>query len=235
MTFHHRHWFGGTLAALALVPMTALAQADSPRPGDMDRAPPQTDSQADNASDYAADYNNPASDYAASDNAASDNAASRETTGATEARHGQIDPAQVQRVFGRDATSIGLQSLDEQQIRDVQQRLQEMGHYQGQVDGIVGPKTRAALSAVVRAQFLLSQRLVAQDELPPFLLSSLGMSETDRVPTSGRSGDERSIDPRAPQADPSDREGRQAEPARQERPGGTVTPPERVEEPSPNL
>lgn len=86
-----------------------------------------------------------------------------------------IDPSEVQRVFGSDATLISLASLDPASITRLQLRLQERGHYPGPVDGVVGPQTRAALKSYARAQFELKQRLLTRDQLTTDLAEPLGV------------------------------------------------------------
>lgn len=96
-----------------------------------------------------------------------------------------IDPAQVQRVFGMDVSLIDLSSLDNQQVRQLQQALLERGHYRGQVDGIIGPQTRAALTALLAQQYSLNQRLVNQGQITQQLASSIGIDAQGRTPVSG--------------------------------------------------
>jgi hypothetical protein len=96
-----------------------------------------------------------------------------------------IDPAEVQKVFGTDVSLIELSSLDTEQVKQLQQTLQERGHYRGTVDGIVGPKTRSALTAVLAEQYSLSQRLVNQGQIPQPIASSLGLDAQGRTPVSG--------------------------------------------------
>lgn len=96
-----------------------------------------------------------------------------------------IDPAEVQKVFGNDVSLIDLASLDTEQVKLLQQQLQERGHYRGGVDGIVGPKTRAALTALLAQQYSLEQRLVNQGQITDEIASSLGIDAQGRTPVSG--------------------------------------------------
>jgi len=96
-----------------------------------------------------------------------------------------IDPSQIQKVFGTDVSLIDLKSLNTEDVRALQQTLQQRGHYKGELDGIVGPQTRAALRAVLGEQFALNQRLVNQGQLTEQLASSLGLDAQGVSPVSG--------------------------------------------------
>ncbi len=87
-----------------------------------------------------------------------------------------IDRSEVQRVFGSDTGVIALGSLGPSGITQLQVRLRERGHDPGPVDGVMGPKTRAALQAYSRAQFTLKQRLLQQDQLTTDLAEQLGVA-----------------------------------------------------------
>ncbi len=107
-----------------------------------------------------------------------------------------IDPTEVQRVFGSDATIIDLQTLGTEQIRSLQQSLQDRGHYKGQIDGVYGPQTRAGLKAMLQQQYSLNQRLINQGQVTGPLASTMGLDQSDVSPVSGsdaRSGDGSSI------------------------------------------
>lgn len=82
----------------------------------------------------------------------------------------------------------GTGALDPSRVRDLQQALQSHGFYRdGQVDGIWGPQTAAALR-----EYQQSQGLDASGEATSETLASLGIGE-DGMPTpptmSGSSGD----------------------------------------------
>lgn len=97
----------------------------------------------------------------------------------------QIDPSQIQKVFGTDATLIDLKTLNTEDVRQLQQTLQQRGHYKGELDGIVGPQTRAALRAVLAEQFALNQRLINQGQLTEQLASSVGIDAQGVSPVRG--------------------------------------------------
>jgi putative peptidoglycan binding protein len=95
-----------------------------------------------------------------------------------------IDPREVQQVFGQQASLIDLKSLSAEDTKNLQQRLKDLGYYQAEVDGVAGPRTKSALNALVRSQFVLTQRLVEQGQMPSQLADTLGV-RSDIMPTSG--------------------------------------------------
>ena len=97
-----------------------------------------------------------------------------------------IDPRQVQQVFGQQATVVDLKNLSADEAKQLQQHLKDVGYYKGEVDGMIGPQTRAALNTLVRNQFALTQSLVQQGQMPSTLAQSLGINN-DVMPTSGTS------------------------------------------------
>ena len=60
-------------------------------------------------------------------------------------------------------TRIALGDLSEEQARAVQERLSELGHYRGEIDGVVGPQTRAALQSFFQQQLRLAERGIVSD------------------------------------------------------------------------
>jgi len=96
-----------------------------------------------------------------------------------------IDPSEVQKVFGKQASVVDMNSLDSQEIESLQQRLKTLGFYKGDIDGVAGPQTRAALGSMVRSQFVLAQRMLQQGAMPSQLAAALGVGPVDIQPTSG--------------------------------------------------
>lgn len=56
------------------------------------------------------------------------------------------------------ASNVQLSSLSQEQAREMQQRLQLLGYYRGEIDGKVGEGTRAALQRYFQRQAELAQR-----------------------------------------------------------------------------
>ncbi len=89
--------------------------------------------------------------------------------------NGSVDPSEVQRVFGRGTELLQLSELSPAQIARLQTRLRDLGHYLGRIDGVAGPKTRAALVALAHAQLALSQRLLLSNQLTQGLAEQVGL------------------------------------------------------------
>lgn len=62
------------------------------------------------------------------------------------------------------------QAFDQQTVRQVQQKLKDEGHEVGQIDGIMGPKTQAALK-----EYQKQEGMDASGQLDQETLSSLGV------------------------------------------------------------
>jgi peptidoglycan hydrolase-like protein with peptidoglycan-binding domain len=73
----------------------------------------------------------------------------------------------------------GLAHLTQAQVEALQHRLQQSGHYQGEVDGIAGPMTQSALQ-----QFQEGREIAGRGQLDEATMSALGLS-FERQPVSG--------------------------------------------------
>jgi len=114
-----------------------------------------------------------------------------------------INSADVQKVFGMDATLIDLKSLSKEQVKHLQQTLLERGHYRGPVDGVVGPKTRSGLTAMLAEQYAMNQRLIIQGQITKQLATTLGLDGDVRTPVSGVDSEPNPRAPVPPPAAPS--------------------------------
>jgi peptidoglycan hydrolase-like protein with peptidoglycan-binding domain len=80
------------------------------------------------------------------------------------------------------STNVQLQSLSQEQAREMQQRLQLLGFYRGEVDGKVGEGTRVALQRYFQRQAELAQ----QGVISPSAISQFGTEASDVQPVSGQ-------------------------------------------------
>jgi peptidoglycan hydrolase-like protein with peptidoglycan-binding domain len=95
-------------------------------------------------------------------------------------------PDSAARAESKDAE---IANLDTDQIRELQQRLQKLGYYNGEVDGKFAASTRQALSRFYRAQAELAQR----GRISPQGAQALGLDASDIQPVSGT--DEKGSEP----------------------------------------
>lgn len=80
------------------------------------------------------------------------------------------------------ATNVQLQSLSQEQAREMQQRLQLLGFYRGQIDGKIGEGTRSALTRYFQHQAELARKGVISNSA----ISLFGTEVSDVQPVSGR-------------------------------------------------
>jgi peptidoglycan hydrolase-like protein with peptidoglycan-binding domain len=113
-----------------------------------------------------------------------------------------IDPAQVQKVFGMDVALIDLKTLNKEQVKLLQQRLQERGFYRGKVDGAMGPQTRNALTGLMAQQYALNQRLANQGQITEQFASSIGIDMHGRAAVTGVDRNDQATQHPAPRANP---------------------------------
>ena len=77
---------------------------------------------------------------------------------------------------------IQLSAIDEEQVRALQTKLQELGYYRAKIDGIVGPKTRAALQQFYRKNAQLAARgMITEDGA-----SAFGLDVSEMEPVRGK-------------------------------------------------
>jgi peptidoglycan hydrolase-like protein with peptidoglycan-binding domain len=77
--------------------------------------------------------------------------------------------------------SIQLSALDGQQAVDLQRKLQESGDYQGKIDGLIGPQTKAAL----RSYFQKRAQLASRGQITQEDAQAMGLNVSDIQPVRG--------------------------------------------------
>jgi hypothetical protein len=86
----------------------------------------------------------------------------------------------------QEQDAIELSALDSEQAKELQQRLQDLGLYRGEIDGIVGPKTKAALSSYFQQRAQLASRGQIRTEDA----QALGIEVDDIQPVRGAEGED---------------------------------------------
>lgn len=99
-----------------------------------------------------------------------------------------IDPQEVQRVFGSDVQIISLEDLPSEQIRTLQQELQALDLYKGEVDGVMGRQTHSAVKKFVSKQKDINEKLLKEGQVTTQLMDALGVSHSDIQPVTGVEG-----------------------------------------------
>ncbi|HLV66117.1 MAG TPA: peptidoglycan-binding domain-containing protein, partial [Polyangiaceae bacterium] len=74
---------------------------------------------------------------------------------------------------------VAIEELSSEQRKELQQKLKEQGHYQGAVDGVIGPKTETALR-----EFQEQNQLEGDGQLTQETVQALDMS-IERQPVAG--------------------------------------------------
>jgi peptidoglycan hydrolase-like protein with peptidoglycan-binding domain len=82
----------------------------------------------------------------------------------TDARRAATEPPRSERErSGTDGDHVRLSALTPEQTKEVQQRLQNLGFYQGPVDGVMGAGTRAAVMRYFQRQAQLAAQGMVDD------------------------------------------------------------------------
>jgi hypothetical protein len=177
----------GAVAALTLAPVAFAQTAQDPVPNDPANDPtsdPSTMSQDQRVPSGDSYGQQPQNERRVPEMSDTHAQKTPSTPAGQTATQRPIDPAEVQQVFGQQASLIDIKSLSADESKNLQQRLKDLGYYKGEVDGKAGPQTKAALNSLVRSQFVLTQRLVEQGQIPSQLASTVGL-RSDIMPTSG--------------------------------------------------
>jgi len=106
-------------------------------------------------------------------------------TGLSAEAQQNINPAEVERTFGKQVSVVDLSALTPDQSRALQQTLIDRGYYHGKVDGVIGAGTRSAVSQLLARQFALNQRLVRGGRVTEPFLAALGVQANELAPVSG--------------------------------------------------
>ncbi len=182
--YHIRPRIVTTVAAFALAPALAFARAGSGSPSGSPGSH-EHGAQGSQQQQQGNPQQQQGSQQQGSQRAPSAAGDTSGMAGATDKTRAAIDPSVVQRVFGMDAALVDMGSLNTEDVKRLQQSLKDRGHYPGQVDGVVGPQTRAGLNAVVAQQFALTRRLINQGQITGQLAESMGLEAHDITPVTG--------------------------------------------------
>jgi hypothetical protein len=93
---------------------------------------------------------------------------------------------QSQQAATQQLETVSLDDLNQEQAMEIQRKLQELGYYKGEVDGIIGPLTRGALQRYFRDIAALAMR----GELAQEALSDFGIESTEVQRVRGEESEE---------------------------------------------
>jgi peptidoglycan hydrolase-like protein with peptidoglycan-binding domain len=125
--------------------------------------------------------------------------------------------ARTDRQMGRSVTGGSMQGYDASVVRNVQQALQDKGFDVGSIDGVMGPRTEAALREFQQRQGLKGSGQLDQETLAALNVDkrgTVGPRASDPGPTGSRGG------PEARGSDPGSTGSSQSGTPSERRPGG---------------
>jgi peptidoglycan hydrolase-like protein with peptidoglycan-binding domain len=101
----------------------------------------------------------------------------------------RVENQPVQTQAGTDNTSVrvNLSALNAEQTKEIQQKLQQLGFYQGTIDGKFGAGTRAALTRYFQRQAQLASQGMVDDSA----IGVFGIEASDVKPVSGETWDQK--------------------------------------------
>ena len=99
----------------------------------------------------------------------------------------QNQPVQTQAGADNTAVRVNLAALNAEQTKEVQQKLQQLGFYQGAIDGKFGAGTRAALMRYFQRQAQLASQGMVDDSA----IGVFGIEASDVKPVSGETWNEK--------------------------------------------
>jgi peptidoglycan hydrolase-like protein with peptidoglycan-binding domain len=88
------------------------------------------------------------------------------------------EPADFERRADTESATFELSNLSSEQVLQMQQRLFDLGHYDGEVDGVIGPMTRAALRSFFHEQL----EFTARGKLSESAMMALGIDSEGYEP-----------------------------------------------------
>jgi peptidoglycan hydrolase-like protein with peptidoglycan-binding domain len=99
----------------------------------------------------------------------------------------QNQPVQTQAGTDNTSVRVNLSALNAEQTKEIQQKLQQLGFYQGTIDGKFGAGTRAALTRYFQRQAQLASQGMVDDSA----IGVFGIEASDVKPVSGENWDQK--------------------------------------------